>query len=285
VGYKYPVRTRLGWLGPVIVVIGLVVGTLGVWWMFHARPEPGPVIDVLAIDAEWAVIVRKEASSDRAFVELISTRRGVEWQALVPRYAGRPGAPGLAAGKAAISVRLARTRPEVWAMSTRDATKLGSVALDEYAVGKWVADGGSDVVTAGDGTRSFEVVDGTGGAAIIAIDLDRGRVLWHHPFANREIAAITPTERAVFVTTRPMGAGSPSGPPVALDPVTGAELAPEFSQPVEGPLVPAGYAWPTDARSPMRNHRAGQYLWLIRPDRLEVLDTGTRRIVATHSVR
>jgi hypothetical protein len=266
-------------------VLGLAIGSIGVWWMFRVRPEPGPVIDLLAIDAEWAVVVRSETSSERAFVELVSTHRGVEWQALVPRYAGRPGAVGLASARAAISVRLTRTRPEVWAMSTRDATKLGSVALDGYAVGAWNPDGESDVVTAGDGTRSYEVVDGTGGVAIVAIDLEKGRVLWHRAWEGAAIRSVTPIETAVIVTTRVAGpVRTPSGGHpgrFALDPLTGEDLAQEFSEPAVQEVVPKGFEWPADASSPLRNHRAGRYLWLIRPGRLEVLDTESLRIVAS----
>lgn len=267
-------RRRLGWLGPAIVGLGLAIGTVGVWWMFHARPEPGSVIDLLAIDAEWAVVVREEAASDRVFVELVSTRRGVEWQALVPPYGGRPGAVGLASAKAAISVRLARTRPEVWAMSTRDATKLGAVALDGYVVGTWIPHGPSDVVTAGDGTRSYEVVDGTGGVVIVAIDLELGRVLWHRAWEGAAIQAVTPTGTAVVVTIQ-------AGRTLGLDPLTGADLAEPFSQPAAEPVVPPGFSVPSDARSPTRNHRTGRYLWLIRDGRLEVLDSESLRVVAS----
>jgi hypothetical protein len=67
----------------------------------------------------------------------------------------------------------------------------------------------------------------------------------------------------------------------ALDPLTGADLVQEFSEPAVQEVVPKGFEWPADAHSPLRNHRAGRYLWLIRPGRLEVLDTESLRIVAT----
>jgi hypothetical protein len=197
-------RTRLGWLGPAIVLVGLAVGAVGVWWMMKSRPKPGPEIDRIAIDQAWTVIVRREANSDRAMVELVRPDGTVDWQALVPRYAGRPGAPGLAAAKNAISVRVVRTRPELWVLSTRKATKLGAIGLDEYAPGGWNPAGTSAVVSVGDGVRSYEVVDGTRGSAVVAVDLERGAVLWHRevPGPVRTVTATPEGKVAVAAADR-----------------------------------------------------------------------------------
>ena len=88
-------RTRLGWLGPAIVLVGAAVAAVGAWYIVHARPAAGDVIDTIAIGDGRSLVVRRETKGDRAFVEL---REGdeVKWQALVPRYAGRPGSPGIA---------------------------------------------------------------------------------------------------------------------------------------------------------------------------------------------
>ena len=41
---------KLGWLGPAIVIVGLLVGGAGVWYMVIAKPAPGDVIDEIPID-------------------------------------------------------------------------------------------------------------------------------------------------------------------------------------------------------------------------------------------
>ena len=118
-------RTRLGWLGPAIVGVGAAVAALGVWYMVHARPVAGAVIDTIAIDDHRALVVRGESGGERAFVEL---RDGdaVTWQALVPRYGGHPGAPGIAWSPRTVSVRVIRDgRAELFALTMHDASKLG----------------------------------------------------------------------------------------------------------------------------------------------------------------
>jgi hypothetical protein len=175
----------------VIVIVGLAVGGVGVWWMLQARPAPGEVIDRIALGGDATVVIRREAHSERAMIELV--RGGaLAWQALIPPYAGRPGAPGVAAAANAISVRVVRSRPEIWVLSTRNATKLGAIALDQYAPGGWNQAGASGVVSAGDGVRSYEVVDGLAGTAVVAIDLERGSVLWHRDVPG-PVRAVTST--------------------------------------------------------------------------------------------
>jgi hypothetical protein len=34
-------RSRLGWLGPAIVLVGAAVAAAGVWYIVHARPSAG----------------------------------------------------------------------------------------------------------------------------------------------------------------------------------------------------------------------------------------------------
>ncbi|TMQ18491.1 MAG: hypothetical protein E6J90_20340 [Deltaproteobacteria bacterium] len=122
-------RRNLGWLGPGIVLVGAAVAAVGVWYMVHARPVAGAVIDTIAVDGRRALVVRGEAGGDRAFVEL---RDGdaLAWQALVPHYSGRPGAPGIAWSRTAVSVRVVRDgRAELFALAIRDGSKLGGMQL------------------------------------------------------------------------------------------------------------------------------------------------------------
>jgi hypothetical protein len=170
-------RTRLGWLGPGIAGLGAAVGALGVWYMVHARPIAGAEIDRVAIDDRRALVVRSEvgAGGDRAFIEL---RDGdaVVWQALVPRYGGRPGAPGIAWSPTAVSVRVIRDgHAELFALAMHDASKLGGMRLAPDHGPIAAADG---PVTLTDHVRSYEVVSGPDWHQLVAIDLASGKALW-----------------------------------------------------------------------------------------------------------
>src|SRR5690349_2902278 len=102
-----PRKTRLGWLGPAIVFVGVVVAALGTWFMIVSKPKAGAVIDSLPIDSTYALVVRAEDGGERNFVELRAGDR-VMWQSIVPTYAGRPGAPGIAWNSLAVTVRVIR---------------------------------------------------------------------------------------------------------------------------------------------------------------------------------
>ena len=170
-------RSRLGWLGPAIVGVGAAVAAVGVWYMVHARPAAGAVIDAIGIDDRRAIVVRAEAGGgERAFVEL---RDGdaVLWQALVPRYGGRPGAPGIAWSPTAVSVRVIRDgHAELFALAMHDASKLGGMRLapDHGPIAE-PADG---PVTLTDHQRSYEIVSGPDWHQLVAIDLASGHALW-----------------------------------------------------------------------------------------------------------
>jgi hypothetical protein len=190
-------RHNLGWLGPAIALTGAAVAALGVWYMIHARPVAGPVIDTMAIDDRRALVVRSETHSDRAFVEL---RDGdaVLWQALVPRYGGRPGAPGIAWSPTAVSVRVIRDgRAELFALTMHDASKLGGMQLapqhgpiDPDAVGP---------VTLTDHTRSYEIVSGPDWHQLVAIDLASGRALWARELGPAAVRAGGVADGAVWI--------------------------------------------------------------------------------------
>jgi hypothetical protein len=196
-------RSRLGWLGPAIVLVGAAVAAAGVWYVVHARPSAGDVIDTLAIDDHRALVVRAEAGTgDRAFVELRDQDR-VVWQALVPHYAGRPGAPGIAWGPTAVSVRVVRNgRAELFALAMHDASKLGGMRLaPEHGP---VIDDRDSLVTLTDHIRTYEVVSGPDWHQLVAIDLTSGRALW-----SRELG------------TAPVRAGGVTGAIVWIDQGTG----------------------------------------------------------------
>jgi PQQ enzyme-like repeat protein len=169
-------RRRLGWLGPAIVALGAAVAAVGVWYMVHARPVAGAVIDTIAIGGRRAVVIRSEAGGERSFIEL-HDGNALIWQALVPRYGGRPGAPGIAWSPTTVTVRVVRDgRAELFALAVDDAHKLGGMRLapDHGAI----AEDLRAPVTLTDHVRSYEVVSGPDWHQLVAIDLATGHPLW-----------------------------------------------------------------------------------------------------------
>jgi hypothetical protein len=169
------------------VLVGAAVAGVGVWYMVHARPAAGAVVDTIAIDDHRALVVRAEAGGDRAFVEL---RDGgeVKWQALVPHYGGRPGAPGIAWSPTAVSVRVVRDgHAELFALAMHDASKLGGMRL---APGHGpILDDPAAPVTLTDHVRSYEVVSGPDWHQLVAIDLTSGRALWARELGPARVRA------------------------------------------------------------------------------------------------
>jgi hypothetical protein len=266
-------KPRLGWLGPALLAVGVAAGLLGVYVMKTSRPEPGPVYDVIAIDAEFAILIRGEDDGGkRHFVQLVHRTRGIEWTAMVPHYAGGTGMPAVAWADNAISVRVERGgAEELWSFSTLDATKLGQLSLAPYALGKAlvVADGRSEVITETDGARAFQVIDGTEGTRVVAFDVKRGAHLWTRDFARLPIKALRAHDDALKVTTS-------DGAIHWVDPLTGdpdRDVDPQLSMPVRlgGPN--------------MAISGSASILWTIEGDALEVRDTQTGQIVARIAIR
>ncbi|HEU4734001.1 MAG TPA: hypothetical protein VFT22_39185 [Kofleriaceae bacterium] len=169
-------RTRLGWLGPAIALAGTAVAAAGVWFMVHARPTAGAVIDTIPVSDGRTLVVRAEAGGDRAFVEL-HDGEAVVWQALVPHYGGRPGAPGIAWSRIAVTVRIVRNgRAELFALAMRDASKLGGMRLAPDH-GPILPDPPGPI-TLTDHVRSYEIVSGPDWHQLVAIDLGSGQALW-----------------------------------------------------------------------------------------------------------
>lgn len=169
-------KSRLGWLGLAIVLLGVVIAGLMTWFMVVSRPEAGAVIDTIALDRGQSLVVRAETGGENNFVELRDGEK-VLWQSFVPRYAGRAGAPGIAWSETAISVRVQRSdRAEVFAIARANGSKLGGFKL---APGKSAAViQTSGPVTLTDHVRSYEVVSGVGWAQLVAFDLGSGEPRW-----------------------------------------------------------------------------------------------------------
>lgn len=289
-------KRRLGWLGPIIVLVGALAAAAGIWWMKTARSEAGKYLDVLALDGETALLVRGERASDRSFVELRHFDGAVAWQAMVPTYAGHPGTPGVAASKVAASVRVVRNgAAEVFGLSMRNASKLGGFKL---ASDRPRHPGGHTLpaaVTLTDLRHSFELAgqersekEGTSPwATLVAVDLDTGRGTWSVDLGAEPITSAGVTDGAVWVqqagqvrgfraddgvaTTVAVTLPPPLDAPVRPLLVEG-ELRVEFDRKARLLLVHRGALevmrkpWPANAIEPWPYHLAGGRLWVITPE-------------------
>lgn len=178
---------KLGLLGPIIVVVGAIVAGVATWYMVHARPKAGDVIDSFAIDDHTKLVVRGEQGGDRSFLEL--TENGeLKWQALIPHYAGAPGRPAVAWSEQAITVRVDRGsgRAEVFAFTRSNASKLGALRLAQAK--EPIRTQTQGPITLTDHVRSYELVGGTAGWMLIAIDLANGHGVWEADLGKTPIA-------------------------------------------------------------------------------------------------
>ena len=240
------------WLAPSLLALGIAVGAVGVWFMLHARPHAGAYYEVFAIDDRLAVALRHEDGSERSFVELVERGRGVRWQALIPPYAGRTDAPGIAASPTAITVRVHRNgKDELWALSTEDADKLGQVGLipgDPRAGAK-----PPGVITVSDVKQSFELVgDDAHQTAVTAIELADGRAQWRVDLGAIDVKDAWLDARALWIQPT---AGEVRG--LARD--TGAAVA------GPAPAPPPHVDW----------HIASGARWSAAGDHVEIHDAAT----------
>ncbi len=167
---------RMRWLGPTILAVGLAVGGAGAWYMFHARPHAGAVIDTFQVDPDSQLVIRSEEGGDRSFLEL--DRKGsTVWQALIPHYAGEKGRPGIAWNDTAVTVRVERSgKAEVFALGMADAVKLGGFRLAPEREPITTQKKGPITVT--DHIRSYEFVGGDKWHELVAVELRTGKALW-----------------------------------------------------------------------------------------------------------
>ena len=212
-------RRRLGWIGIAIVVLGALVAVGGLLVFIAGRPKVGPVIDTIAIDDQRSLLVRAEDGGERNFIELVESGES-KWRALVPPYAGRPGAPGIAWGRGAVTVRVIRDgRAEIFALAMTNASKLGGFKL---APGKSTAiKQTTGPVTLTDHERAYEVVAGDGWHELVAIDLATGEALWRQDLGPRRIDAAKIEDGTIWIEQ----AGQRRGFGV----LTGAERSPKPS--------------------------------------------------------
>jgi hypothetical protein len=178
---------RLGWLGPAVVLVGIAIAAVGVWFVVRSKPSPGEVIDTFDIDPRTSIVIRAERSGTRAFVEQYVDKR-LAWQALIPPYAGRKGKPAVAWSRGALSVRVIRDRrAEIFALAMNDASKLGGIHLAaEHGPIEPDAPG---PLTLTDHVRSYEILSGSDWHQLATIDLGLGKVVWKRELGPTPIDA------------------------------------------------------------------------------------------------
>lgn len=176
---------RMRWLGPTILAVGLAGGGAGVWYMIHARPHAGAVIDTFQVDPDSQLVVRAEDGGDRSFLELDHKGETV-WQALIPHYIGEKGRPAIAWNDVAVTVRVARGgKAEVFALGMHDAAKLGGFRLAPQYEPITTQPRGPITVT--DHIRSYEIVGGDKWHQLIAVELRTGKALWKADLGHWEV--------------------------------------------------------------------------------------------------
>ncbi len=167
----------LGYVGPAIVIVGIAVSALAIWYMRSAQPVAGAEFDRIPIDDTHAFVFRFDAKDPRrSFLEL-RERDQVKWQALIPHYAGAHGRPAIAWSDNIVTVRVERDgRAEVFAFTLTTAAKVGALRLaPEHEPITTQAQG---PITLTDHVRSYELAGGAGWNQLVAIGLDTGKGVW-----------------------------------------------------------------------------------------------------------
>lgn len=173
-------RSRLGWLGPAIVIAGLAIGGVGIWIILKNKPKVGAVIEKIDIGKGQELEIRAEDGGVRNFLELYENGQ-LKWESMIPTYAGDATHRAITWGDIAVSARVLRGgKAEIFALARADGTKLGGVNLGvDHGAIKPGFDGQFSIT---DGKRSYEIVAGDTWNQVMAIDLQTGRALWKRDF-------------------------------------------------------------------------------------------------------
>jgi hypothetical protein len=169
-------KRSFGWIGIALVAVGVVVAVIGAWYVVHARPKTGAVIDEIQIDPSSKFVISGEDGGNRSFLELNRNGETV-WQALIPHYAGEKGRPGIAWNDKAVTVRVDRgDHAEVFALSMESAAKLGGFKLAPDHEPTLTQKTGPITIT--DHTRSYEIIGTDKWHELVAVELRTGKALW-----------------------------------------------------------------------------------------------------------
>lgn len=169
---------------PLLMAVSLIVGVAGIVWMRTQAPVVADVIDEYRA-AQGLLRVRRVADSSNHMLEFRDTTDHVRWQALIPTYAGRPGASGLAMSDTAATVRVVRSgHAELWSFRMRSVpggaagSKLGALDLTQarpasptsYTVAPVTFAQGA----ATDGYLTYEVLGDDTFTEVVVMDLTQG---------------------------------------------------------------------------------------------------------------
>lgn len=183
-------KRRLNWIGIALFGVGAAVAVVAVLYWLHVRPTAGAEIDRVVVEdghGKAELIIRAEDGGDRSFVELV-TDGEVQWQALIPRYAGQKGRPAIAWGQGAATVRVERGgRAEVFALALVNGDKLGGIRL--AAEHDPITTQPTGPITVTDHRRSYELVGGADWHQVVCIDLAGGKQLWKQDLGPEAVTA------------------------------------------------------------------------------------------------
>jgi hypothetical protein len=271
-----------------VVIIGIAGAAFGIWFMMHSRPTAGTYVDAVALDETSYIAVRAQDGTDRNFIDVV-VRDQLKWQALIPHYAGRVGAPAIGVARDAMTVRIARTgHSEVFGMSLLNASKLGSLQLGKDRPDSVTGHCGEVITLTADG-RSFELISSDGNNAIAAIDVSTGLSQWQKPLGATPIVDAGVDGTVVWVkhvaSTVAFNAvdGSVAAVPAAAQlsdrraAVRNLAVGVTYTTATRQLRISNGAgaaivrSWPLDAAEPWPYHVAGQTILLIRNDRIEHL--------------
>lgn len=179
-------RQRFGLLGPLLVIVGLLAGAFGIWFMLRVRPVPGRFIDGFALDDDSYIAIREQPGTDRNFIEVTRQNKQL-WQAMIPHYAGRVGAPAIGVSPTAMTVRIARRgRSEVFGLSLTDARKMGALLLGKDRKPTASSHCGEIITLTANGL-AFELLSTEDDNSIASVFVSTGAAGWQAPLGKAPI--------------------------------------------------------------------------------------------------
>lgn len=166
-----------------LLAVAFAISGVGIWMLFRGKPTPADFLEVVALDGEYALVVRDLSDGDRRdFFSLYHVHEGERWGALIPPYLHAPGRLGIAASPNVATIRVARDGDsQVLGFAMHGPLKAGRLSVadprppspDAYAL--------PDVATVSDVTHAFELFrlgGDAGGIEVTATEIDRGTLLW-----------------------------------------------------------------------------------------------------------